>query len=199
MADPNPGVASQIRKGITDQEEFSAVANAEAKEKAVIWADKIDSGDIVELEACMENYEVWNAKFINELVKRECQDTIKYALDIEDKISMVANKNVRLFLKRCMEPSLLQMVECESAYETYMELTQMAPDRDAIQRALLEEVKEVRSHDIKAYVLSHQDIHSSLLKDDAQSTTEASTKKARMSRLLDRLNTEQKKNNKLYF
>lgn len=53
----------------------------------------------------------------------------------------------------------------------------MAPDRDAIQKAILEEVKEVSSQDIKAYVPSHQDIHSRLMKAESQSTIEASTKK----------------------
>lgn len=73
MGDPvNPGLSAQLSKDITDQAEFSEVANAEAKEKVVIWADKIDSADIIELEACTENYEVWKANFINELIKREC-------------------------------------------------------------------------------------------------------------------------------
>lgn len=140
----------------------------------------------------MENYEVWNPNFINELIKRECQDTIKYTMDTEGKISTVANKNERLFLKRCIEPSLLQMVEGKSAYETYKELTGMAPDINAIQRAILEELKDLNSADVESYVLDYQYIHSMLIKADAQSTTEASTKKAHMSRLLDGLDITQK-------
>lgn len=69
----------------------------------------------------------------------------------------------------------------------------MAPDRDAIQREILKEVKDINSSDIKAYVLGHQDINSRLMKSDAQSTTEALAKKAPMSRLLDGLDITQKR------
>ena len=140
----------------------------------------------------MENCEIWNSNFRNELLKRDSMDSIKYHHNAGEKISVLANKNVSLFLKKSVDPNLLQMVEDKSAYITYKALSDMAPDKSFIMRTILSEASEVSTHDMKSYVIEQQSIHSCLMKSDPMGSAEASTHSAHMNRLLDGLNTDQK-------
>lgn len=101
------------------------------------------------------------------------------------------NKNVALFLNKTVKDNLLQMIEGDTAFDTYKELFKMAPDKSNIIRSLLAKVLIVGSIDVQEYVLEHQDIHSSLMKANPQGTTEASTHLAHMTRLLDDLSQDQ--------
>ena len=69
--------------------EISAAANAEAKNKTAIWADKIETENLIILESLMENYETWNLNFRNELMKRDCLDSIKFHHNVDEKLSVV--------------------------------------------------------------------------------------------------------------
>lgn len=70
----------------------------------------------------MGNEKSWNSIFRNELVKRDCLDTINFSMDESDKTQVIANKNVAMFLKKSVNTHLLQMIESNNAYETYKEL-----------------------------------------------------------------------------
>lgn len=138
------------------------------------------------------NCESWNSNFRNELMKRDCLDTIKFHHNPNEKLSVVSNKNVSLFLKKSVNRSLFQMIEDKIAYTTYNELVDMAPYQSSIMRAILAEATGVSTHDITSYVIEHQDIHSRLMRADPMRSTEASTHAAHMNRLLVGLSAEQK-------
>ena len=123
---------------------------------------------------------------------RDCLGTVKFHRNTNEKLSVVANKNVTLFLKKSVTSSLLQMVEDKSAYITHKELVDMAPNKSSIMRAILAEATDVSTHDIKAYVVQHQESHSRLMKADPVGTEEASAHAAHLNRLLDGLSLEQK-------
>lgn len=59
-------------------------------------------------------------------------------------------------------------------------------------RAILSEATDVSTHDIKTYVIEHQDIHGRMMKEDTMGSAEALTHTAHMNRLLDGLSAEQK-------
>lgn len=69
----------------------------------------------------------------------------------------------------------------------------MAPQKSSIVRAILDEVPAISSHNMESCVISHQKIHSRLMKADTHASTEASTYAAHMNRLLDGLSTEQQR------
>lgn len=88
----------------------------------------------------MGNFETWNSNFRNELVKRDCLDVIKNQHDQKDKVSAVAKKNVAMFLNKSVKDNLLQTIEGVTAYDTYKELVDIAPDKSCIVRTFLAEV-----------------------------------------------------------
>lgn len=94
MAD---GSAAFVSQSVINNAEIRATANAEAKNKASIWADKIETESLVILESRMGNYESWNSNLRSELIKRDCMDSIKYYNNPNAKTSVIANKNVALF------------------------------------------------------------------------------------------------------
>lgn len=107
------------------------------------------------------------------------------------KHQLLKTKKEAMFSKKRVNVNLLQMVDGNTAYDTYKVLVDMAPTKSSIMRAILAEVPLVCSIDMEAYVLEHQGIHSRLMKPDPQGTTEASTRPAQMTRLLDGLSPEQ--------
>lgn len=52
--------------------------------------DKSDLATVTVLKERMSNFEVWNFRI--ELAKRDCIDVIKYKMDENDKIAMIAKK-----------------------------------------------------------------------------------------------------------
>lgn len=118
-------------------------------------------------------------------------DVLKYDHDSNDKTAVIANKNVAMLLKKSVNVNLLQIIEETAAHETYKDLVEMAPDRNAIIRSILAEVPLVCAADIEAYVVEHQRIHSRLMKADPKGTTEDSTHQAHMTKLLDGLSNNQ--------
>lgn len=82
------------------------------------------------------------------------------------------------------------MIEDKCAYTTYIELVSMALDINSIMRAILAEATEAGTHEIKAYVVEHQHIHSRLMQADLMGYSEESTHQAHMNRFLDRLASE---------
>ena len=92
--------SAPLAPSIVGSAEISAAANAEAKNKTAIWADKLDTDSLVVLDSLMKNFETWNSNFRNELMKRDSMDAIKFHHNVNDKLAVVANKNVSLFLKK---------------------------------------------------------------------------------------------------
>lgn len=163
-----------------------------SKTKNIVWADKVHIGTIIILESTMTNYEFWNSNFRNELVKCDCLDVVKFAHNDSNKTSLIANKNVAMFLKKSVDSNLQQMIEGKTAYETYRDLAIMDLDKSSIVRAILTEVPLLSTHYMQAYVISQQSIRSGLMRADPQASEDASTHKAHMDRLLDGLASEQK-------
>lgn len=91
MTKPND---SNTRNMVTENADISTTANAEAKNKTGIWADSINTDTLIALEGMMGNFKTWNSNFRNELLKKDCLDVIKYQIDEDDKMSVIADKNV---------------------------------------------------------------------------------------------------------
>lgn len=65
------------------------------------------------------------------MIKRDCLDANKFHHNSNEKLIIVANKNVVLFLKKSVDSRLLQMIEDKSVYITYKELVEMALDKSS--------------------------------------------------------------------
>ena len=91
--------SAPMAPSIVESGEISAAANAEAQNKTAIWADKLETESLA-LDSLMKNFETWNSNFRNELMKRDFMDVIKFHHNANDKLAVVANKNVSLFLKK---------------------------------------------------------------------------------------------------
>lgn len=135
------------------------------------------------LERMMCNFEVWKSNIKNELTNRDCIDVIKYQLDKYDKpgVGVIANKNVAMFTKKTVDKHLLHIIEVASSYENYKDLVKTAPEKNIIMKTVLAEAPEKCSVEIESYILSHQSIHSRLMKANHQGTSEASAHPAHMS------------------
>lgn len=82
---------------------------------------------------------------------------------------MIASKSAAMFLNKSVNRSLLQnVIEGTSACGIYKDLVEMAPDENAIMRAILANVPLVSTIDMEAYMLEHQYIHSQIMKADPQ-------------------------------
>lgn len=106
---------------VMENAEIITTANAEAKNKTAIRADKLDQVDVytvIVLEGMTGNFKLRNFNLCNKLVNRDCLDIIKYQLDENDKISVIANKNVAMFMRKSVEKHILQMIEGSTAYDT---------------------------------------------------------------------------------
>lgn len=57
--------------------------------------------------------------------------------------------------KKSIDKHILQIVEEATAYHTYKDLVDMAPDKSTIMRKILAEVPSVCSIDIKTYTLQY--------------------------------------------
>lgn len=68
-----------------------------------------------------------------------------------------------IVLEKNFDTHLLKMIEGTSAFETYKDIVDKAPEKNIIMRTILTEVPLVCSIDIEAYILSHQSIHSGLM------------------------------------
>lgn len=139
----------------------------------------------------MSNFEVWNSNPRNKPNKRDCIDIIKYRLDENDKIAVIANKNVVMFMKKSVDKNLLQVIEGTTANDSYRNLVEMAPEKNTTMRKKIVEALEVCSVEMESYVLEHQSTNSLLMKAYSQETTKATTHPAHMSRLLDDLSDYQ--------
>lgn len=87
-------------------------------------------------------------------------------------------------MKKSVDKQLRHMIEGSTAYDTYKDLMDMAPDKNTIM-TILAELQSVCSIYIKEYILQHQSIQSRRMKADPQGITEASTHPAHMTRMLD--------------
>lgn len=89
----------------------------------------INLDTVIVLEGMMRNLGLWNNNFRNEAVKRDCLDVIKYQHEHGDKVLVIARENVALFLKKNVKSNLIQMIERTTAYDTYKDLVDMAPEK----------------------------------------------------------------------
>ena len=103
--------SAPLAPSIVESAEISAAANAEAKNKTSIWADKLEIESLIVLNSLMKNFATWNPNFRNELMKRDSMDAIKFHHNASDKLAVVENKNVSIFLKKSVNARLLQMIE----------------------------------------------------------------------------------------
>lgn len=137
MAEANK---SNNLKDVLEVAEIKETANVESYKKTAIWADKLEIGSSNSLDGMMANFKLWNSSFRNKLIKRYCLYFIKNQRDLEDKISVVANKNVAMFLKKIVKENLLQMIEGATAFDSSKELVDITPDTSKIIRSILSEI-----------------------------------------------------------
>ena len=180
--------AAQIASDLAER----AAANELAKKQNDVWFNKFLK-DMPQLDDELSNYSVWIYSINDVCKKQNCTNSLLQPPSPNDKLASNDSKNVNMLITHTMDECIRPFMVKTNAYETYACIQTYRPQKNEQRVEILEKVKTIDPSNMKTYVREMKTLQAQLIFIDPNREHSETKAGAYMTRLLDNLTEEQKK------